>query len=262
MSVQFTSNGYLVSQQIIDDLKKINCPVSIQITIDGNKEKHNKIRRTKNGELSFDTIVSNIKLLISQGIQVNCRINYTKDNVYSIADVIDEFSQLTIDDLKFLNFNLQRVWQDYGGKDLKAEEEKIMTWFQKECLSVTNSSLTSSRHCYADYENNIVVNYDGSLFKCTARDFTKNSSEGLLTSDGSIQTNSRYKNRMVLKRGGKICYECRIYPICHANCSQYALENEDKIKNDICLLHYSEEDKTRRIIEQLNSRINAANSQL
>ena len=70
-----------------------------------------------------------------------------------------------------------------------------------------------------------MVNHDGSLFKCTARDFSKVENEGRLMPDGMLAWNDRFHKRMSLKYGNSTCRNCNIFPICHGGCSQDKLES-------------------------------------
>ena len=57
-------------------------------------------------------------------------------------------------------------------------------------------------YCYADKKNTVVVNYNGDLYKCTARDFVSKNREGTLTADGDIHWNDKYKKRLSIGHGG------------------------------------------------------------
>ena len=47
----------------------------------------------------------------------------------------------------------------------------------------------------------MVINYDGKLFRCTARDFKKGDAEGELLSDGILKWNEKVKMRTAIKYG-------------------------------------------------------------
>jgi uncharacterized protein len=74
-----TTNGYLIRPEMIPFFKKVNMN-SFQITLDGEKDQHDKTRCCKNGKPSYDKIVQNIILLASELSLDNLavRINYTK----------------------------------------------------------------------------------------------------------------------------------------------------------------------------------------
>lgn len=56
-SNSMTTNGFLLTEDIIQKCMEIRLN-ELQVTLDGDKEAHNKIRNQK-GELSFDKILQN-----------------------------------------------------------------------------------------------------------------------------------------------------------------------------------------------------------
>lgn len=66
-SIGFTSNGYLLNDKIVEELKKYRVS-SFQITLDGGKKAHNKVRYTHEGNDSYTKIVENVKKLLHVGI--------------------------------------------------------------------------------------------------------------------------------------------------------------------------------------------------
>lgn len=85
-----------------------------------------------------------------------------------------------------------------------------------------------------------LINYDGEVFKCTARDFTTQNRLGYLSSTGTIvwEHNSLEK-RLVLKFSKSCCHACRIAPLCGGGCCQRAHESE---YGEQCMYSYSESD--------------------
>ena len=64
---------------------------SLQITFDGDREHHNQTRFSNKGG-SYDKIVQNIKMILSQtDIQVILRINYTRKNIKGFLSLLAEF---------------------------------------------------------------------------------------------------------------------------------------------------------------------------
>ena len=104
-------------------------------------------------------------------------------------------------------------------------------------------------NCYADRENSVIINYDGKIYKCTARDFREDNSEGLLNKEGSIIYNSNMKKRMDIRYNNDNCVDCLIFPICNI-CSQYCLENINR--NSGCLRNLSDNDKLHIILDRIN----------
>ena len=94
--------------------------------------------------------------------------------------------------------------------------------------------------CYADKENHVVVNYNGDLFSCTARDFATEDSEGVLTEDGSLKWNDKRSLRLSVRYGNQYCRSCSIFPLCHGGCSQNKLEYNE---TSGCMRKYTEKEK-------------------
>lgn len=92
-SIGFTSNGYLLNDEIIKEMKTFKVS-SLQITLDGGKKAHNEVRYPFIGGDSYTKIVTNIKKLLQTGISVVLRINYTAANLSTITTIIDDFRTL------------------------------------------------------------------------------------------------------------------------------------------------------------------------
>ncbi|MEG1544459.1 MAG: SPASM domain-containing protein, partial [Tannerellaceae bacterium] len=224
-------------------------PISFQITLDGNEEVHNKIRHTKDGQPTFDKIIDNIKILVSHDMVVNIRLNYTNKSIPTFVDIIEEFKTLSKEENSRISFDFQKVWQDISTVTTSKKLEELRKWFKEERLSVNCSAKFMKSRCYADKCNNLLVNYDGSVYKCSARDFNVENREGVLLTDGTIDWNDKYKYRMSIKYGNNTCHNCSIFPICHGGCSQDKKESAFKEK---CIFNYSESDKKNIIIERIN----------
>jgi uncharacterized protein len=102
--------------------------------------------------------------------------------------------------------------------------------------------------CYADNYNESVINYNGEVFKCTARGFTTTAPDGILSKERLIHWNiSKLLERIDL-RLPSICESCNLLPACSGICSQKRLEEGDKVQ---CVLdkQFTKEDY---IIHNLN----------
>jgi len=243
MNVSFTTNGVLLKEDVLKRLKEYEThpgSMSFQITLDGNKEYHDNTRHQGNGIGTFDTIVKNISEAISMGFTVLVRCNYTNQNVESFIDLTDFFRKFTPKQKKCLQFDFHQVWQDPYSPDTEEKLQKIRTQFEKEGLSVTPENKLNNSFCYADQRDSVVVNYNGKVYNCTAREFFPELSEGEIDNDGEIVYNSKHERRMKLRYGSDFCKKCSIYPICHGGCSQEKLE---AVAFDSCIRHYSDEQK-------------------
>lgn len=110
-SCNMTSNGFLLNEERIVWLKD-HAFTSAQITLDGSKEIHNKVRYRHMGDNTYDKIVENIKLLAKNGINVTLRLNCTNTNIQSLNDISQSFDELTESEKKNIFVDLQIVWQE------------------------------------------------------------------------------------------------------------------------------------------------------
>lgn len=246
LSIHFTTNAYLLTDSVLKQLEGLD--VSFQITIDGGKQVHDSVRKTKGGEPTYARIVEHIHQTLSHGFPVGVRFNYTAKSIPSFIDVVKDFSHLPQEQKQLVNFTFQRVWQDNEGDASQVEQqvEHIERAFEQAGLFVNNAKSYIVPYCYADGVNTAVVNYNGDLFKCTARDFAPKSKEGTLAADGTLRWNERLRKRMSIRHGSDTCLQCRIYPICHGGCSQMKLEAPDDISS--CPKGY-DDDKIKKIME-------------
>ncbi len=246
LSIHFTTNAYLLTDNVLKQLEGLD--VSFQITIDGGKQVHDSVRKTKGGEPTYARIVEHIHQTLSRGFSVGVRFNYTAKSIPSFIDVVKDFSHLPQEQKHLVNFTFQRVWQDNEGDASQVEQqvEHIERAFEQAGLFVNNAKSYIVPYCYADGVNTAVVNYNGDLFKCTARDFAPKSKEGTLAADGTLRWNERLRKRMSIRHGSDTCLQCRIYPICHGGCSQMKLEAPDGISS--CPKGY-DDDKIQEIME-------------
>lgn len=223
----FTTNGVLLTSKIIKELNSLDLttPVTFQITIDGNRYFHNQTRVSERKAPTYDTIIKNVLLAISHTNRVYMRFNYTEANIHSFIDVMEEFAHLSVEERKYLSFSFQQVWQTIQTERMiKDEAIKIAKLYKDNGFNAISDTEYSRHHCYADFCNRVVVNYNGDVFKCTARDFTRERREGVLCANGTIEWNERFEKRMEIKYKSLLCRKCSILPLCNGGCSQKKIE--------------------------------------
>ncbi len=249
----FTSNGLLINQDVINKCKKYGVE-NFQITLDGHRERHNQVRFVSKKRGSYDDIVANIKLCLQNELTVITRINVSDETISDLLKVIDDFKDVTPKDKKHLIFSFHEVWQEE--KDLTADISDIVEEFRRNnlrCAYIGESNASITTSCYADKLNHATINYNGDVFKCTARDFESKSREGVLQDSGEIEWNEIFQKRVYDTRfKNKPCLECKILPICNGGCSQHRIENENE---DYCIYGFNEESKVNIIKEKFNSRL-------
>ncbi|BDX39647.1 radical SAM/SPASM domain-containing protein [Tenuifilaceae bacterium CYCD] len=227
-----TTNGFLINDSMIEKFDAIKL-LTFQITFDGSKENHDRVRKTRDGKGSYDVIALNINRLCEKLNNVNIclRINYQNSYLCNLNKVVDSFP---LENRSKIEIFLQQIWQ--MEKCEKAEDlTEIRNMFETSGFKrKTSNQYFKGYRCYADKFNQAVINTNGAVFKCTARDFYKEKPDGVLLEDGQIDWNFN----KISKRYGQspfeaiMCVDCKFLPLCLGACSQkmvdYGLEGLTK----------------------------------
>ncbi|SFN24683.1 radical SAM additional 4Fe4S-binding SPASM domain-containing protein [Chryseobacterium oleae] len=249
----FTTNGLLIEQKLLDICKKFGVS-NFQITLDGHRERHNKVRFVSEKRGSYDEIVNNIKLGLKNGIHMSVRINISEETLYELRNIIHDFIDIEENEKRFLSFSFFEVWQEE--KDLTVDISDIVDEFRNMgfLCNYKGEQIASIRNsCYADKKNQAIINYNGDVYKCTARDFATGSREGVLNDDGTIEWNDKFQKRIYdTKFQNKPCLECKILPLCNGGCSQHRLEH---INEEYCVHDFNYESKLSVVKERFYSRL-------
>ena len=181
------------------------------------------------------------------------RINFTSINIVSAHNIIDDIQALTPEERHYIGVDFHRVWQDTddGSNDWMFTEQ--MDRFRSAGFTVaSNMAMNNVRDsCYADKKNSAVINYNGDVFKCTARDFTTSRRDGFINENGElIWENDSLNKRMNAKFQNKPCLSCRLLPVCNGGCSQHAVENV-AVNGEYCVHQYDEKKKDQVIYDKI-----------
>ena len=254
IGVHFTTNGYLINEELIKYFVNLSIFTSFQITLDGNEEDHNKVRYVTKSKGSYREIINNVKKLIINGFNVRLRINYTDENALNSQEIFSDFKDINGDILnKYLQIDYHRVWQNNKVDDLNEVIENITDNLNDNNFNVISQSPDNViNSCYADKLNSAVINYNGDLYKCTARDFTTENKVGILNENGDLIWNEGYINKRMNSKFTNIpCQTCRLLPMCNGGCSQHAIEHLEN-KEDYCIYYFNELEKDKVIKTRIN----------
>lgn len=251
--VSFVTNGTLINDNIIQKLARIGTsrPMLFQISLDGNRDFHNRVKHL-DGVGSYDCVLQNIHTILKADMELTLRLNMTHVNIDTFVDIIDDLDNLPESSKKNMIIDIQRVWQDLTSQrssDFSKKQEGFRDILIRAGYKVNELKHIDPSRCYADKDNCIVVNYNGDLFKCTARDFLKQNREGVLNDDGTLVWNRKRELRDSIKYGNEVCRDCRIYPLCHGGCSQFKMDN---IGATGCIRGYSVNFKKKIIDDRID----------
>jgi uncharacterized protein len=239
-NASITTNGYFLDERFSRQLDKHQIR-HVQVTLDGAREFHDLTRKHRNGKGSFDRIKENIEGFHSSGTKcgLTVRVNCTDDNIDSIPELIDCFS----DEVKSRTFIFFRwVWANEAsgyrqfaaksrGQEPFARLAALYDYASKAGWIIRNP-ITSHNpvYCEADYLDHYTVTPNGDVFFCT---HTFNSSERLSNLlDRKIQNHKFFPEKTPFTSrwfgtdcfGTQECLDCKVLPICKGGCRKERVE--------------------------------------
>lgn len=232
-----TSNAYLVTPDIIEQILDYNF-TSFQITIDGDRDHHNKTRVSKKSS-SFDTILNNVNYLCSkiEDISITLRINYDDKNLYP-AIIINQINEIILSSNKHkITFLFRKIWQVAQVKDDRSKLKEALKLLTD--LGYKNAVDFNSNYvpCYASQKYYNTISFNGNVYKCTAKNSMHENSLGHLNEDGTIKWKIDDFERKYYKQPlfeNDKCLKCKYLPLCMGPCSRRLEDNELKKPKFYC----------------------------
>lgn len=226
------TNGYFLDEEKALFFKQYHLK-SIQITIDGLRATHNKSRRAKNGEPTFDKIINNIDLcsLILTETRFGIRMNISKLNGNEYANL---YTALTNKWKSRKNISIYFAFvEDYGQCDVGCynSEEKIL--FIRDLRDKYHVNIRSFYPknrlgvCIANSAYGYVVAPNGDLYKCWS-DIGK--TDRII---GSFIEKEKHNYSLLAnyavaydKYEDPKCKECFLFPVCEGGCPGHRYNNK------------------------------------
>lgn len=232
MKTQIVSNGVLLDMDIVRFLGKYNLQ-RMQLTLDGLAEVHDKRRPFRNGQGTYDIIISNIRNILDSKVieRVNLRVNIDADNIESIP----AFIRFLADDPLFLNglklslgvitptvgcngreSHAEKYTEDMRLKHLEdAREYAKLSGLAKSLGFEMPTEYIAGPWCAARHPYSWAVGPKGEVYKC-ASDFGRpervfGSIEGRIDAS-QLQSLSENRIKECLEKG------CSLVPICGGGC--------------------------------------------
>jgi uncharacterized protein len=120
----FSTNGIMYDDPSVQRYIKKNCHhLSIGITIDGIKEKHDLQRVYQSGKGSYDDVVRNIPLWLKDFPGASTKVTLSHDDLPYIKESVLHLWGLGIKEVN-INVVFENAWQD--GDDLVFEEQLVL----------------------------------------------------------------------------------------------------------------------------------------
>lgn len=239
-SADMSTNGYFLSRERFVALLDRNIN-RFMVTLDGVDAVHDRRRKLRAGEGSYEMIIGNLKELLSVDtpFTIDIRVNFDEDNAAEVPDLLKELSELFGGDRRFQL--LIRPVGRWGGPqddlipvcDRTAADTHL--WKLTEhgleqglALSETiaDGLMPSGSVCYAAKPNSLVIGANGQLYKCSIALDDEINQVGQLHEDGSIDIDM---DKVSLWTGSgeekdSVCRSCYYRPVCQGNhCPLYRM---------------------------------------
>lgn len=218
---EFTTNATLINSSIINYLKDFKC--NFQITLDGDRDRHNQIKKDLNclDSNTYDKTLSALQMIDENIVdrRLAIRINFDNKTLEKIDKIINDLGFLN---RKFCFVILKKVWQ--LAKE-EVNETLLYEAIQKlldEKFLVDYYIMPKGDICFAERHREVLFNYDGKVFKCsTIPTFDAQYSLGefdLVTGQVSWnETKIAYWFKEMLPAN---CLKCQLLPACMGPCNK------------------------------------------
>lgn len=231
-----TTNGYYLSPDVTERCRDHDFR-HFQITLDGNREFHDRVKFQKGCESTFDHVLENINRLlsVSEGTTVSLRINYTHKNLN--GRIVDEVNtHIGPDNRHRICIVPRKVWQEEKDNSFNVILSGILDRFRESGYMVEYwSPVSDNIPCYANKKYYTTVNFNGKVVKCTAcNDLYDKEPKGVLEDDGTISWADGFDTKYSEPTfENERCLGCNKLPICMGLCPREHVNGAAYCKDDV-----------------------------
>ena len=179
--IRILTNGINYSQREVQEyIKKNKDHLIVGFSIDGNKEKHNLQRVFKNGKGSYDAVIKNVPLWLSQFPNSYAKATFSHEDLPLLKDSIISLWNLGIKDIS-ANIVFENVWSqndpiifekqlcdiaDYIIENAIYKEDRYnLKFFNPNLCKPLNTSLLEKPYCPAGIDE-FAFDCNGFIFPC------------------------------------------------------------------------------------------------
>ncbi len=251
-SSDIITTAFYLTENVVPILQRLKIK-SIQVTLDGNRDTHNKIKYTTECDDVFSTVLNNIDKLSDRAPEINVvfRVNLTKDNANEYVDL----SKYLINRYRGKNIGISpgivKDRTDFAS-DSKGSKffnhceiaDFVINLWNTYKLHTTFIQYPGNSCSECAIRNKRPASFDafGNMYKCWEMIGNKKLAIGKITKDGEIEKlNYKLLNRQLYGADPleeQQCVKCSYLPMCGGGCPIQRIENTfEGRKNDLCT-HY------------------------
>lgn len=230
-SAYMITNGYLINK-LDSSFFTDNHIKGIQVTLDGEKEIHDKKRILTGGGNTYDKILENIQTIDRSQLEVTIRINIDKENIEGLENILKALSAHGLSDCYITLGHIQSYTEE-----CKCIEDFCISRddYYKELVRFDDllefygfvtkkvKSYQKSIYCGAVMDNTLTVDPNGYGYKCWNN--IGREEQAVLKLDGDVSM-SMYKNESEYLTLSPFehekCRTCKMLPVCMGGCPYYS----------------------------------------
>jgi len=215
---------------------------TVQITIDGPEERHNRLRPFADGRESFKSVMKGLQLCIDSTIpNVMLRTNFEREDCEATREFIRNLAK-TLPDLSKVTASFSPIFPTLSSlkagcslEELESRRLALDLLREAATLGFRNRPFAfSSGPCHAQASNNLVVDQDLAFFRCLLQ--ISDAPCAQLHMDGHLEI-LRNEWLSLSNQEPKCVLSCIYGPICHGGCpvlpNDNAASGECRFKNQI-----------------------------
>ncbi|MCL1867981.1 MAG: SPASM domain-containing protein [Paludibacter sp.] len=195
-------------------------------------------------------------------ISLTLRINYDNQTLkkQQAEQILNDIAQ---ENRGKVHIDLQRVWQTTEPNKNNSNEDveslvntaKNVGYKKISCAGGINAG--QFYNCYASKYHYVELNYDGKVYKCTARDYKEPYEMGELKDDGNIEWNEERISKLYSTStfDNPVCPKCAYLPLCWGPCPQKMVEMKELKAGGYCVVKDIERSMRERIIDSYESSV-------
>ena len=234
------TNGYLLKREVAERLRDMNVE-TVQVTLDGPRDVHDKRRPLSNGKGTFDRIIENLCDVVGVLKRISIRVNVDRtnaDRVLEILDVIEERGlkgKVAIYIAKVMAHTEAcanmggdcLVDQEYTELEVKLAKQGLERGF-----NLVKYPRVKYNYCEATEVNSFVVGPTGYLYKCWSDPGNPDEAVGHISDARKYSEKKKNVYKWlawnVFER--EECRECKLLPVCLGGCPYMVLRLDSRTK--------------------------------
>lgn len=257
-SFSLVTNATLLIRAVVEELLPLGLK-SVIITLDGPPEIHDQQRPFVSGKGSFKTIIDNLAAVYDL-VTIKPGGNFTRDNYQRFPEMLDLLLEAGIDPAQLGPVQFSPIHPKSGLFDPHAAACVIANepWLIEANLFLREEILRRGFTvdklqmgiCMIDLEQTLVVNFDGSLYKCPSLMGWPEFCVGTLA-DGVGDYHASH--RLDIWKNDE-CLDCAYLPICFGGCRLLTLQKNGAIDTVDCHRAMLDASLERLVLQDLGVR--------